>query len=291
MKFALIGSVDKYNLVDVAAQLVAVAHAHGAEIVADAELAGALNGVCPVEEHLETCDAAIALGGDGTVLKAVHRVGFAGVPVMGVNLGTLGFLAEVPIEEMDVAIAEIVSGDVVREERSFLVAETAGPRRSLRALNEIVIDRRGASHMIQVDMSVDGMYLNTYIADGIIISTPTGSTAYSMSAGGPIVSPASRDLVITPLAPHALTARPLVVPDSVIITITAKSNHGSVALSADGYDYDLASPADIEIRLASSSVTFLRRRGVSNYDVLRAKLLWGKDARGVASKQVFRDRE
>ncbi len=291
MKLALIGSPDKYNLASVAEDVVRIARAHGADVVIDAELAGMLGGTCAVEAHLEQCDAALALGGDGTVLKAVHRVGFAGVPVMGVNLGTLGFLAEVPIEELDVALGEVIRGDVVREERTYLVAEAEGPRRSIRALNEIVIDRRGSSSMIQVDMSVDDMYLNTYVADGVVIATPTGSTAYSLSAGGPIVAPSSRDFVITPIAPHTLTARPLVLPDTAIITITARSRHGNVALSADGYDSELSPTAIVEVRRASSTVTFLRRRGVSTWDVLRAKLLWGKDARGIASKQVFRDRD
>lgn len=289
MLIALIANPQKESMPAVAARLVNAVRAAGSDVVADAALATVLKGVCTFSDKLDECDAAIALGGDGTVLQAVHRVGFAGVPLCGINLGTLGFLAEVPVEEMEIAIDEIIGGAMVSEARTFLVADSGTPPAQM-ALNEIVIDKRGASRMIQIDIDVDGMYLNTYIADGIIVATPTGSTAYSLSAGGPIVAPASRDFVITPLAPHALTARPLIVPDSSKITITARSDRGTIVLSADGIDTPLASSARIEIRRADTSVTFLRRPGVSNYDVLRAKLLWGKDARGEASKKMFRQK-
>jgi NAD+ kinase len=225
-------------------------------------------------------------------MKAAHRVGFLGLPILGINLGTLGFLAEVPVEEMEPAITEVLRGKVSREERTLISATMSGKKKfSTDALNEIVIDRRAGTRMIQLEMFVDGKFLNTYVADGIIVATPTGSTAYSLSAGGPIVSPASRVFVITPLAPHTLTARPFVVPDNVEIRIVASSDSQPMALFADGQEgCTLSSPATIVLKRATKTVTFIRRKNVSSYDILRAKLLWGKDVRAEISKKIFRNK-
>ncbi|HET7153709.1 MAG TPA: NAD(+)/NADH kinase [Candidatus Kapabacteria bacterium] len=293
MKFDLIGNPEKYNIATVAAELIALAKQKGAEVIADEDLGGIVGRKCKTaspKKLASACDVAITLGGDGTVMKAAHRVGFLGLPILGINLGTLGFLAEVPLEEMGAAITELLNGKVDREERSLISATTSGKKKfSVDALNEIVIDRRAGTRMIQLEMFVDGKFLNTYVADGIIIATPTGSTAYSLSAGGPIVSPASRVFIITPLAPHTLTARPFVVPDTVEIRIAARSDSQPMALFADGQEgCTLSSPATIVLRRSKKTVTFIRRKNISSYDILRAKLLWGKDVRAEISKTLFR---
>ncbi len=288
MTLGLVGNPEKYAMRDVAAQLVAHATRRGVEVIADGDLAATLGGVCAVDgTRIPSCDTVIALGGDGTVLKAVHRVGFSGAPVLGVNLGTLGFLAEVPVEELEAALDEVIDGTMVLESRCAI--ETSLPDGTLvRALNEIVLDKRGASHMITMDARVDGQYLNTYVADGLIVATPTGSTAYSLSAGGPIVSPTSNVFVITPLAPHALTVRPYVLPDSSVIELTVATDLPTISLAADGSDYVVPTGAPITIRRSPRAAKFLRRPGVSHFDILRAKLLWGRDARAAASKRAFR---
>jgi NAD+ kinase len=289
MTLGLVGNPEKYEMREVAARLVSHATRRGVAVIADGDLADILSGLCPIADlsTLALCDAVIALGGDGTVLKAVHRVGFGGAPVLGVNLGTLGFLAEVPVEQLEVAVDEVIRGSVLLESRCAL--EVVLPDGAVvRALNEVVLDKHGASRMITMEARIDGQYLNTYVADGLIIATPTGSTAYSLSAGGPIVSPTSNVFVITPLAPHTLTARPLVVPDTSVIELTITPDLPFASLAADGVDHVVPSGTPIVIRRSSRSATFLHRPGISHFDILRAKLLWGRDARAAASKRAFR---
>jgi len=294
MTFALIGNSDKSNLQRVAAALIAFATQKGARVIADEDLTEIVRGICetaPPKKLAAACDIAITLGGDGTVMKAAHRVGFLGLPILGINIGTLGFLAEVPVEEMKRAITEVLRGNVDREERTLISARATSGKKifTANALNEIVIDRRASTRMIRMETYINDKYLNTYVGDGIIVATPTGSTAYSLSAGGPIVSPGSRVFIITSLAPHALTARPFIVPDDDEIRMIVYSEAGSFSLSADGQEgCSLTSPATVILRRSEKAVTFIRRKNITSYDILRAKLLWGKDARAEASKKVFR---
>ncbi len=294
MTFALLGNSRKPRFREAAEKLIAYAKRKGVRVFVDEELRDAVKTKCPVAppaELAKSCDVAITLGGDGTVMKAAHRVGFLGLPILGINTGTLGFLAAAPVREMTQTIDDVLNGNVVREERACITATLggAGSNRA-NAINEIVVERRAAMRMIRVEMHVDEKYLNTYFADGVIIATPTGSTAYSLAAGGPIVSTSSNVFLITPLAPHTLTARPLIVPDSVTIRMVVNADSETCSMIADGQGSNpLITPAVIHLRRAKKSVIFIRRKTVTEYDILRAKLLWGKDTRAAGRRRNSSD--
>lgn len=230
------------------------------------------------------CDVIIALGGDGTMLCAARMVGHHGIPILGVNLGKLGFLAEVSVDEMQGCIDRIIEDDVSVEERMVLKATTPNDSTTYHGLNEVVVDKGASPRVIDLETYVNDEYLVTFAADGIIVTTPTGSTAYSLASGGPIVVPQSDVITINPIAPHTLTARPVVVPDESIIRVVVSTGSKPVHVTADGQTegfYD--TPAEFTIQKAPYKVKLIKMKGRSYYDLLRAKLMWGRDVR-VGSK-------
>ena len=230
------------------------------------------------EGILPGTDALVSFGGDGTFLSAAGMAAPAGVPVIGVNLGRLGFLSENTPSE---ALGALLCGEFVREERSMLSVSFDGPLPdgwNPLALNEVCISRVGPA-VIGIDVCVDGSPLPTYWADGLLVATSSGSTAYSLSAGGPICTPDTRVLIISPIAPHNLNVRPLIVPESSKITIRARSRDGLCVLSKDNSNITL--PAGTEFRVQAAPEPLIRlRTGKSNFiEALRVKLHWGEDAR------------
>jgi len=223
----------------------------------------------------------IAFGGDGTILSAARMVGSRSIPILGINLGKLGFLAEVAPDEIEQAVGEIVTRRYVVEERLVLHAvSSATPDKTLYAANDVVVDKSRSSRMISLDVFIDGQFAVTYRGDGLIVSTPTGSTGYALSSGGPIVVPTSRVLGITPISPHTLSGRPLIVPDATVIRLVVQDYAGEVLLSADGQSESVLSPpVEVVITRAAYPLRLVKRVDRSYFDVLRAKLLWGKDAR------------
>lgn len=224
-------------------------------------------------------DMLLSVGGDGTFLSASALVVESGLPVVGVNLGRLGFLSENRPE--DVAGA-LLRGEYSIEERRVLRASVhrGDESGSCYAVNECTVHRSGAA-MLGVEVSVDGVLLPTYWADGLIVSTSSGSTAYSLSAGGPIVLPRSRVLIITPIAPHNLNVRPLVVPDTSSITLRVHSRDRKVIFTADNRTAEIDEDATVEISVAQFS---LRRVRLNNSDFINAlteKLFWGEDVRNI----------
>lgn len=226
----------------------------------------------------EGTDMIMSVGGDGTFLTASMLVAQSGIPVVGVNLGRLGFLSENRPE--DVADA-LLSGEYSLENRSLLRAELEGrAEHGVYALNEVTVHRNGAA-MLSVEVTLDGVALPAYWADGLIVSTSSGSTAYSLSAGGPIVLPDAKVLIITPIAPHNLNVRPLVVPDGTKISLKVSSRDRKVVFTADNRSEKIPEGSVVNIRLARFS---LKRVRLNKYDFINAlteKLYWGEDVRNI----------
>ena len=226
-------------------------------------------------------DYVISMGGDGTLLKAASKVGARSVPIIGINMGRLGYLADVPATDIEEAIVRLYSGDYVTENHS--VIEATAMRGSLsgcpRALNDIAVLKQDNASMITIHARIDGKELITYQADGLIISTPTGSTAYSLSNGGPIIMPATDVLCLTPVAPHSLSVRPIVVPAKAEITLTVESRSHNYLVAIDGRSEKLPERTTLRIRRAPYEVKIVKRHGGGYITTLRGKMMWGADAR------------
>lgn len=225
-------------------------------------------------------DIALSMGGDGTFLRTAMRVGNKGIPILGINMGHLGFLADVSSDEIDEMIRELLSADYRIEERALLHLDA--PSEELihpDALNEIAILKQDTSSMLTIHVELNGNYLNTYWGDGLIISTPTGSTAYSLSVGGPILVPQSKMYVLSPVAPHSLNARPLVITDDNEITLTVSGRSNRFLVALDGRSIVLETSTKLVIRKADYAIRVIKRKGATFYDTLREKLMWGVDVR------------
>ncbi len=228
-------------------------------------------------DRLQEVDMALSIGGDGTFLRMAQVVGRADIPILGINAGHLGFLSDIQLEEADEALPEILAGHYVVENRSLLHLEIPGCRQTFQqdALNEIAVLKRDQSSMVSVSVWVDGTFLNRYDADGLVIATPTGSTAYAMSAGGPILEPHSDSLLIVPIAPHSLTTRPLVIHDHAVLDIEVSSRNGLFLVAIDGNPLHLTTQYRLQLRKSDYQVKVVRRPESSFYDTLRKKLMWG----------------
>ena len=222
----------------------------------------------------------VCYGGDGTLLEGVHRLGENSFPVVGIKCGRLGFLSLAQSGEINDVFSQIASRTLLIEQRSMIEVsgELEGQEQTIFALNEVAVQRLGAT-MIAVDVAIDTMPMLTCNGDGVIISTPTGSTAYSLSAGGPIVTPACHCLILTPLSPHNLTLRPVVIPDSSTITLTIRTRSNDASISVDNRTFALADNKSISIKLAKKSISLAVPHNISFYDTLRNKLMWGVDNR------------
>lgn len=220
----------------------------------------------------------VCYGGDGTLLEGVHRLGGAPIPVLGINAGHLGFLTSAPSDGLDRLFGQIARGELTTQPRAMLDVEGDFPdaSHSHLALNEFAIQRHGAD-MISVETYIDGEPVATYHGDGAIIATPTGSTAYALSAGGPIVAPTCSCFVIAPLAPHNLTMRPLVVPDSCHIELRVHARRSDAFVSLDNRSYPVFSGASFRVCRAKQSVFLAVPHNISFYDTLRNKMMWGID--------------
>lgn len=223
----------------------------------------------------DDAEAIVALGGDGTILRAVHE--FPALPILGLNLGGLGYLSSVSYAEADRALTQLKAGRFSISERTLLEACKGNDRGE--ALNDIVVTREYSGHSVRLDLMADGKRVTRYMADGLIFATPTGSTAYSLAAGGPVLLPDSGSVVVTPLSPHALGVRPLVVSDSVRFTVLAcprtDGNDVRVGIYADGAKVlSLEVGESVEIRKSSRTAKIIELEGYDPYDVLARKLGW-----------------
>lgn len=230
---------------------------------------------------LPDCDLLFSIGGDGTFLDAVTMVRHRHIPIVGVNSGRLGFLADISKDELPVAVAEIMEGRYLVRELDLLKLETSVPCFGDLdfALNELAVQKRDSSSMITIHAYLNQEFLNSYWADGLIVSTATGSTAYSLSVGGPIMHPASRSFIINPIAPHNLTVRPLVVPSDFELLLKVEARGGKFLASLDSRSCILDEGLELKVSKADFSVPVIERAGKSFYTTLRSKLMWGADKR------------
>ncbi|WP_295940797.1 NAD(+)/NADH kinase [uncultured Alistipes sp.] len=222
----------------------------------------------------------VCYGGDGTLLEGVHRLRGAQIPVLGINAGHLGFLTSAPSASLNQIFEEIAEGRLTTQPRSALEVTGGYAERpdSTLALNEFAIQRHGAG-MISVETYVDDQMVATYHGDGVIVSTPTGSTAYSLSAGGPVVAPTCACLVISPLAPHNLTMRPVVIPDTSVITLRVHARHSDAFATLDNRVYAIGQDAVFTVKQAKEKIFLAVPHNISFYDTLRNKMMWGIDVR------------
>ena len=232
-------------------------------------------------EGLEGIDLAISIGGDGTLLSRAAMLAKANIPVVGINTGHLGYLTACRLNEAIEVLDRIAQGDCRKEQRTMLqLLEIDGkPCDNVVALNEIAILRQDTTSMISMPTTINGTMLTTYKGDGLVVSTPTGSTAYNMSVGGPIISPTTGCLVLSPISPHSLTMRPIVVNDDSVIGITVNTRAKWIQVSVDGMAMTLPSGSSVKIALAPYRLTVLQKRDHNFANTLRDKLLWGADQR------------
>ena len=232
-----------------------------------------------------SADMVLSMGGDGTFLKAASYVGHKNIPILGINTGRLGFLADVSPEEMEETFEDIYKGNYKIEDRSVLQAFSEGqPLKGYPCgLNEIAVLKRDSSSMITIHAAINGAPLTTYQADGLVIATPTGSTAYSLSIGGPIIVPHSNTIAITPVAPHSLNVRPIVIKDEWEITLDVESRSHNFLIAIDGRSESCMDSVRLSLRKAPYQVMVLKRPETTFLRTLRSKLLWGSDARNTCS--------
>ena len=237
--------------------------------------------IMPLSDFADKIDLLVILGGDGTLLRAVQFIEGRNIPILGVNLGSLGFLTEITIPELIPALTAITEQGYTVDERmmlaTFFPAGDTHDQRRLCALNDVVFSKGiHESHLIELSIKVDGTWINKFWADGLIISTPTGSTAYSLSAGGPILHPSMHAILITPICPHILTNRPIVIPDSQIIEVTAKSER-NILLTIDGeFIKELSIDEGVCIKKGKNKLRLIQAPHKDYYQVLRTKLKWGE---------------
>ncbi|WP_298902724.1 NAD kinase [uncultured Psychroserpens sp.] len=231
----------------------------------------------------ESYDLLISVGGDGTILRAITFVRDFSIPIVGINTGRLGFLATIQTDEIKVAIEHILNGKYKISERTLLSVETNSENETLKdtnfALNEIAVSRKNTTSMIIVETHLNEEYLTSYWADGLIAATPTGSTGYSLSCGGPVITPEANSLVLTPIAPHNLNARPLVIPDDTTIQLKVDGREDQHLMSLDSRIITLSNATLITIKKANFKVKMVELLDESFIDTLRKKMLWGEDKR------------
>ena len=228
-------------------------------------------------------DLLISIGGDGTILRAITYVRDNAIPIVGINTGRLGFLATIQKDNIESAIDDIIKGNYRISQRSLLTIDSDPENETLLdfniALNEIAVSRKNTTSMITVETTLNDEYLTSYWADGLIISTPTGSTGYSLSCGGPVIMPDADSFALTPIAPHNLNARPLVIPDSTEIKLRVSGREDSYLVSLDSRIATLSNNSTVIIKKATFKIKMIELENESFLDTLRKKLLWGEDKR------------
>lgn len=226
-------------------------------------------------------DLVISIGGDGTFLRSSAKIGNKKIPILGVNTGRLGFLADTSYNDFELALQEILEGRYRIEERSQLRVEIGHPLsgNSYIALNEVAILKQDTASMINVNVQVNNEFLANFEADGMLVATPTGSTAYALSVGGPILSPTLSSFILTPVASHSLTSRPLLIDDNSLIKLKVNSRSNHFLLSLDGRSTILSTDVEFKIRKASYPLRIVRREGQTFYQTLRNKLKWESNPR------------
>ncbi|MCR5434480.1 MAG: NAD kinase [Bacteroidaceae bacterium] len=289
MKIAVFGNIFQQKKSASVQNLLALLAEEGEQILIDKAfhdyLTGVLNVQMPPCQIISTddfeADVAVSMGGDGTFLEAARRVGSKEIPILGLNMGRLGYLSDFSPEEMEPALAQLRNGTLRTESRTVLqMCYSQGePEGYPYALNEVAVLKRDNSSMISIRVDLDGEYLTTYQADGLIINTPTGSTGYALSVGGPIMSPGCGTLGLVPVAPHSLNVRPLTIGDDTVVSLRVESRSHNFLVSVDGRSEACSEDIGLTVRRAPYSVNVLKHPDGSFFRTIRDKLMWGADNR------------
>jgi NAD+ kinase len=288
-KFGKIGifiNPEKEKVFDIVPRLVTFFEERGIGILIDdlgQDRFGEDYSVLPRNEICEDVELIISLGGDGTILASARLIGEKCIPILGINVGTLGFLTEVTEDNIFPSLELLLKGDYQIEERSSLRVDFLSGAELVThyALNDVIVTRSTTSRIFEIDTFVSDEYLSTYFADGLIISTPTGSTAYSLSAGGPIVHPALQAIILTPICPHTLVARPVIISNQEVIKVRVKSGHEDIIITIDGQagiHFNLQDT--LLIKRGEFSIRLVKINTLSFFHILREKFHWGRPAYG-----------
>lgn len=281
-KIGIIVKPHKPEAKDVLKELVLWVESHHLEAVLDVDTANILNIKSKYQKSqiASLVDMIIVLGGDGTLLSVARLTVAKGIPILGVNLGGLGFLTEVTLDELYPTLEKVIKGDYIIDERMMLMTHIHRQGERLAqspVLNDVVINHGIIARMIILDIFVNSQFVTSLRGDGLIISTPTGSTAYSLSAGGPIIHSTVNAVILTPICPHTLTNRPIVIPDNVKIEAILKTEDEGVMVTFDGQvGFSLRKDDIVEMRRAETRVKLIQSTGKNYYEVLRKKLKWGE---------------
>lgn len=287
MTFCIIANPEKYSIQDPLERVIKWCRANDIRVFASQKLkqhfpeivVGKTISITPDEaEAVKDADIIIAMGGDGTMLHTAHLVKEIDKPLLGINTGKLGFMANIQPSQIEDALQSVVDGKYLLDKRQMLMATTEDESRYY-ALNEFLFSRKDTSSMITLEVEYDGSLINRYWADGLIISSPTGSTAYNLSAGGPIIQPNTPVMVVTPINPHTLTTRPLVLPSIRPLTVRSLGPFDHILFSYDGIVQPHNSKLDIEIIQSDFSVDLIQLPDQNYFETLRNKLMWGYDKR------------
>ncbi len=289
MKFAVVANPHKFEVKEVLNQTIAWAEEHSVSLfiseetckLTDAHNPKVISKTKDDISAIDHCDVVVVIGGDGTILYTARIAKHSGKPILGVNGGRLGFMTDTPLEELEEALQAVKSGNYTIDERHFLKANLNNDQ-EFYALNEFLFTRKDSTSMINISAEYDGSLINTYWADGLIISSSTGSTAYNLSSGGPIVVPGTGVMLVTPINPHTLTTRPLVVRSDRVLKIRVDKQQSDVSFSYDGVNCKVDSlPLEVEITVSDLAFNLIRLPGHTYFETLRNKLMWGKDSRRI----------
>ena len=286
---ALYAQTFSEDALEPARELLRALEEAGSEILLEEGLAALLNAAANYPQYNlakgldRSCDLMISIGGDGTILRAITYIRDMDIPLIGVNTGRLGFLSTFPREKTTALVSAFRAGEYKLVPRSLVSADfigaTPGGEALNFALNEVTVSRKDTTSMITIDTYLDGEYLTSYWADGLIVATPTGSTGYSLSCGGPVITPSARSLVITPIAPHNLNARPLVISDETEIRLTVSGREPQHLVSLDSRISTVNNGTQIRIKKAAFTIAMVEFTSESFFKTIRNKLLWGEDRR------------
>jgi NAD+ kinase len=281
-KIGIIAKGNKPEAIQVVKELIGWLKDRKVECFVDAAIAKAVSHpALDKQEMAGAVEMVVVLGGDGTLLSAARALQRKQVPILGVNLGGLGFLTEITLAELYPMLEAILRGEYKTDERMLLEARVWRKEKvvdTFQVLNDVVINKGALARIIELETSVDQAYLTTFRSDGLVISTPTGSTGYSLSAGGPIVYPSLQSIIITPICPHTMTNRPIIVPKEATINVTLCSADQEVFLTLDGQvGFKMELRDRVEVKKGEGFVKLIKSPSRSYFEVLRQKLMWGAD--------------
>lgn len=289
LKFALFGNIYQSKKSASINKILTCLDAYGAEVCVESLFYNFLVGSGRIADGSVSvfdggdfdADYVISMGGDGTLLRSARYVADKETPILGINTGRLGFLADIVPDEIEAAFDALYRGEMAMEQHAVICAEADGKplEEANCAINEIAVLKRDSASMISIKACINGEYLATYMADGLIVSTPTGSTAYSLSNGGPIIAPHTGILCLTPVAPHSLNMRPMVIPDDAEVALTVESRSHSFLIAVDGQSAKCVDNTRLTIRKAPYNICIVKRKGRNYFSTLREKMMWGMDSR------------